>query len=202
MHWPVPMNPNGNHPFIPKLPDGSRDLDKSWTHIKTWQELEKLPDTGKVRAIGVSNYSVKFLKELLPQAKIVPAINQIENHVYLPQQDIVDFCKSKGIHISAYSPLGSTSSPLMKEDGVIKVAEKRGVSPGCVLLSYNVARGNSVLPKSVTASRIEENLKVVELDASDMEALQSISKTTVKRFVYPDFGIDFGFPDKSVAAAA
>lgn len=131
------MNPAGQPPLIPRHKDGSRDLDTSWSHLQTWSELEKLPATGKVRAIGVSNYSVKYLKELLPNAKIVPAINQIENHPYLPQQDIVDFCKSKGIHISAYSPLGSTKSPLMDQEGVTKIAEKRGVSPGCVLLSYH-----------------------------------------------------------------
>ncbi|KAI7672542.1 Aldo/keto reductase [Hortaea werneckii] len=81
MHWPVPMNPNGNHPMIPKLPDGSRDLDmKEWNHIKTWKEMEKLLKTGKTKAIGVSNYSVKFLEELLPHCEVMPAANQIENH--------------------------------------------------------------------------------------------------------------------------
>ncbi|RMY78064.1 hypothetical protein D0862_03852 [Hortaea werneckii] len=198
MHWPVPMNPNGNHPMIPKLPDGSRDLDmKEWNHIKTWKEMEKLLKTGKTKAIGVSNYSVKFLEELLPHCEVMPAANQIENHPYCPQQDIVDLCKSKGILIEAYSPLGSTGSPLFQEEGVQEVAKKHNVGPGTILISYQVNKGQCALPKSVTPSRIEENLKTVKLDSSDMDALEGIHKKKgITRFVYPAFGVNLGFPDK------
>lgn len=86
--------------------------------------------------IGVSNYSIKFLEELLPQASIVPAANQVENHPYLPQQELSDYCKSNGILIEAYSPLGSTGSPLFKEEGVQEVAKKHNVGAGNVLISY------------------------------------------------------------------
>eukprot|EP01111_Echinosteliopsis_oligospora_P000716 TRINITY_DN1084_c0_g1_i2.p1 TRINITY_DN1084_c0_g1~~TRINITY_DN1084_c0_g1_i2.p1 ORF type:complete len:307 (+),score=89.07 TRINITY_DN1084_c0_g1_i2:41-961(+) len=197
MHWPCPMNPHGNDPKFPKLPDGTRDLDKSWTHIQTWLGLEKLLQTGKVKAIGVSNYSVKFLEELLQHATITPAVNQIENHPYLPQQEIVDFCKNKGIHISAYSPLGSTGSPLFKDDVIQSIASKHSVSVGTILLSYHVARGSSVLPKSVTPSRIEENFKIVDLKEEEMKELEAIHKNKgLSRFVYPAFGVNFGFPDK------
>ena len=137
MHWPCPMNPHGNDEKFPKLPDGSRDLDKSWSYIKTYKEMEKLLPTGKTKAIGVANHSKKFLEELLPHVHVVPAVNQIENHPQLPQQEIVDFCKEKGIHITAYSPLGSTGSPLMKNEIVRKIAKERGVTPGNVLLSYH-----------------------------------------------------------------
>jgi glycerol 2-dehydrogenase (NADP+) len=131
----------GNHPLFPKLADGARDIDHSITHIQTWQNLEKLiqshPD--KVKAIGVANYSVKYMEKLLAQATIVPAVNQIENHPLLPQQEVVDFCKDKGIHITAYSPLGSTGSPLFKDEGVLEVAKKHSVGPAAVLLSYHRA---------------------------------------------------------------
>jgi glycerol 2-dehydrogenase (NADP+) len=198
MHWPVPMNPNGNHPLFPKLEDGSRDLDRSITHIDTWKNLEKLikAHPEKVKAIGVANYSVKYLEKLLPQASIVPAANQIENHPLLPQQEVYDFCKQKGIHITAYSPLGSTGSPLFKDETVLEVAKKHSVSAGCVLLSYHLARNSSVLAKSVTPSRIDENRKLISLDDSDMEKLASMTKDGVKRFVYPPFGVNCGFPDK------
>lgn len=196
MHWPCPMNPTGNHPLFPKLPDGSRDLDKSWSHVQTYKEMEKLLQTGKVKAIGVSNYSKQYLEELLPQVDVVPAVNQIENHPLLPQQEIVDFCNEKGIHITAYSPLGSTGSPLMKDEAVVKIAKETGVTPGNVLLSYHIARGSSVLAKSVTPSRIEENMNLVKLDNKQMAELKDISKDGVTRFVYPDFGVQFGFPDK------
>lgn len=99
--------------------------------------MEKLPATGKARAIGVSNHSVPFLEKLLAEATIVPATNQIENHPQLPQQEIVDFCKSKGILIEAYSPLGSTGSPLFAAEPVVEIAKKRDVSPATVLLSWH-----------------------------------------------------------------
>lgn len=193
--------------------------------------MEKLLATGKVKAIGVANYSVRYLEQLLPHCTITPAVNQIENHPSLPQQEIVDFCKSKGIHITAYSPLGSTGSPMMKEKAILEVAEKRSITPAAVLLSYHstspfslwqqiaqlllwkditlkyiliciVARGSSVLAKSVTPERIKANMNLVKLDVSDMKALDDYSNELVKsgkvvRYVYPAFGVDFGFPDKS-----
>ena len=136
MHWPVAMNANGNHPLFPKLPDGSRDLDLDRKHTQTWKDMEKLPATGKAKTVGVCNYSVKFLEELLKEASTPPAINQIENHPYLPQEDIVQFCDKNEIVVTAYSPFGSSGSPLFQEEGIKKVAEKHQVSPGTVLLSY------------------------------------------------------------------
>ena len=197
MHWPIAMNPNGNHEKFPKLPDGSRDLLGDRSHIDTYKEMEKLLKTGKTKAIGVANYSKRYLEQLLPHVDIVPAANQIENHPLLPQQEITDLCREKGIHVTAYSPLGSTGSPLMHDPHVIKLAEAKEVTPGCILLSYHVARGNSVLAKSVTPSRIDENKKVIDLSTSDLASLADISRSGVTRFVYPAFGVDFGFPDKS-----
>ncbi|KAH7399171.1 NADP-dependent oxidoreductase domain-containing protein [Phaeosphaeria sp. MPI-PUGE-AT-0046c] len=199
MHWPVPMNPNGNHFLFPKLADGARDIDHSLTHVQTWQNLESLikshPD--KVKAIGVANYSVKYMEKLLAKATIVPAVNQIENHPQLPQQEVVDFCKEKGIHVTAYSPLGSTGSPLFKDEVVLECAKKHGTGPGAVLLSYHLARGSSVLAKSVTPSRIDENKNLIQLDGEDMQKLEAIHKTTgLTRYVYPPFGVNAGFPDK------
>lgn len=132
------MNPEGNDDKFPKLPDGSRDIihDGSYHHTQTWKQMEELPKD-KARAIGVSNYSVRYMEELLKVAKVVPAANQIENHPALPQNDVVSLCKEKGIHIMAYSPLGSTGGPLFKEEAVIKVAEKHKVEPAAVLLSWH-----------------------------------------------------------------
>ncbi|KAL4956138.1 NADP-dependent oxidoreductase domain-containing protein [Aspergillus filifer] len=203
VHWPLAMNPKGNHELFPKLADGSRDLVREHSHVTTWKNMEDLitQHPEKVKAIGVSNYSVKYLEELLPQVKIVPAVNQIENHPALPQQEIVDFCKEKGILITAYSPLGSTGSPLFKEDAIVKVAEKRGVAPATVLLSWHLARGSSVLAKSVTPSRIEDNRNLVKLDQENIDLIGKYSAELAanngfQRYVYPPFGVNFGFPDK------
>lgn len=197
MHWPLAMNPDGNHEKFPKLPDGSRDLVLERKPVETYRDMEQLVRSGKVKAIGVSNFSKKFLEQLLRNVSVVPAVNQIENHPLLPQQEIVDLCKSKGILVEAYSPLGSTGSPLMKKDEVIKVARETGVSPGTVLLSYHVARGVVALPKSVTPSRIEENFKVVKLSSEQLATLEKIHESGIQRLVYPPFGVNFGFPDKN-----
>ncbi|KAL9086835.1 MAG: hypothetical protein Q9159_003923 [Coniocarpon cinnabarinum] len=203
MHWPVPMNPNGNHPLIPKLADGSRDLDQSWSHTQTWTQLEALVPTGKAKSIGVCNYSVRNLEELLPSVKIRPAVNQIENHPYLPQQEIVDLCAEHRIHVTAYSPFGSSGSPIFKDGVVTDMAKKYNVTPGCILLSWQISRGISVIPKSVTPSRIKENTASTTLSQDDVAAISNIHKQQgYKRYVYPAFGVDLGFPKETVPTAA
>ncbi|EHK97518.1 putative protein GCY [Glarea lozoyensis 74030] len=194
VHWPVAMNPNGNHDKFPKHEDGSRDLIKDWSHVQTWKAMEKLVATGKVKAIGVCNYSVKYLEQLLKEASIVPAVNQIENHPSLPQQEVVDFCKEKGIHVTAYSPLGSTGSPMFEAAPIVEVAKKRGVTPA-------IARGSSVLAKSVNSERIKANMELIDLDTEDMKTLNAYADGLEKsgkvvRYVYPAFGVNFGFKDK------
>ncbi|OTA98373.1 hypothetical protein M426DRAFT_326026 [Hypoxylon sp. CI-4A] len=202
VHWAVGMNPHGSDDRFPKLADGSRDILWNHDHVATWKQMEGLLKTGKTRAIGVCNYSRPYLEQLLAQATVVPAINQIENHPALPQQEVVDFSREKGIHIVAYSPLGSTGGPLLKSEPVARVAARKGTSPGTVLLSYHVARGATVLAKSVTESRIKANLEIVDLDDEDLKILNDYSDSLVKagkveRYVYPPFGINFGFPDKN-----
>jgi diketogulonate reductase-like aldo/keto reductase len=103
----------------------------------------------------------------------------------------------------AYSPLGSTGGPLLTAEPVVQVAQKHGVKPAAVLLSYHLARGSTVLAKSVTPERIRENIQsLIELDGEDMKVLNEYSEGLkregkLQRFVYPPFGVDFGFPDKS-----
>lgn len=197
MHWPIAMNPQGNHEKFPKRADGSRDLLRERRPLDTYKDMEKLLETGKVKAIGVSNFSRRFLEDLLPHINVTPAVNQIENHPLLPQQEIIDFCRANGILVEAYSPLGSTGSPLMKNEKVVEIATRTKVSPSTVLLSYHIARGIVALPKSVTPDRIEENFRTVDLSPAQVKALDSVSQSGMQRVVYPDFGINFGFPDKN-----
>ncbi|ERS98261.1 uncharacterized protein SPSK_06425 [Sporothrix schenckii 1099-18] len=201
VHWPLLMNPEGSDDRFPKLPNGERDIIRDYSHIQIWKNMETLVATGKTKAIGVSNYSKKYLEELLPVATVVPAVNQIENHPALPQQEIVDLCRARGIHVMAYSPFGSTGGPLFTAAPVVAIAAKHSVPPATVLLSYHLARGSTVLAKSVSDARIEANKTVVDLDAEDVAALDAYSAQLTKdgqlqRFVYPPFGIPFGFPDK------
>ena len=202
---PVAYNPNGNDPKFPMLPDGSaRDVDWSRSHIDTWKDMESLLSTGKVRAIGVSNYSEKYLRQLLPHCKVIPAVNQIENHPLLPQSEITSLCKEKGILVEAFSPFGSTGSPLMSDSAVSAVAKRHGVGQGTVLLSWHVSAGRVALAKSVTEQRIMENLGVVELASEDIKELEGVPERNggIKRFIYPPHGVNFGFPDKDFGTVA
>ena len=122
-----------------------------------YKEVETIykenPD--KVKAIGISNWSVSYLDRLLKNSTIIPAINQIELHPSCTQTELVKFSQSKGIAITAYSPLGSTGTPLAYNDVVKKVAEKKGVSPQTILVSLWANMDQiSVLSKSVTPERI------------------------------------------------
>ncbi|KAI5478353.1 hypothetical protein MNV49_005204 [Pseudohyphozyma bogoriensis] len=193
IHWPVPLNPNGNDPKFPTTPDGARDLHAGWKIADTWKQMEAVLATGKVRAIGISNFSQAFVEDLLKTAKVTPAVNQIELHPYLPQIELVEWLQSKGITPQAYSPLGSTNSPLLSDPAILKIAEKHGAGAGNVLISYQVARGVVVLPKSVTPSRIADNFKVLPLDAEDVETLNKIHVGKIQRFVRPVWPIDLKF---------
>lgn len=107
--------------------------------------MESLVDAGKVRAIGVSNFNVKQLQRLLSYARIKPACNQVESHPWLPQQELVDFCKANQVTVMAYSPLGSQSGPvamhtitkyLLQDESVVKAAKQLGVQPAQILLAW------------------------------------------------------------------
>ena len=137
------------------MQDGKPDRDVDWLDV--YKEVEKIykenPD--KIKAIGISNWSVSYLERLLIHATVIPAINQIELHPSCTQTELVEFSKSKGIAITAYSPLGSTGAPLASNDIVRGVAEKKGVSPHTILVSLwaNMDQ-TSVLAKSVTPEHI------------------------------------------------
>ncbi|KAJ6300018.1 hypothetical protein OIU76_020919 [Salix suchowensis] len=131
----------------------------------TWRAMEALYDSGKARAIGVSNFSSKKLGDLLAVARVPPAVNQVECHPVWQQPKLHEFCKSKGVHLSGYSPLGSPGKGMIKTQ-VLKnsilntIAEKLGKSPAQVALRWGLQTGHSVLPKSTSESRIKENFDI------------------------------------------
>ncbi|AMD21993.1 HFR138Wp [Eremothecium sinecaudum] len=183
LHFPIPQKefePDGENLSVQSYLAHNFAYDEEWTFVDTWRLVQKLPETGKARAVGVSNFSVNYLNKLLadPELKVVPAVNQIEVTPYLPQEEVIEFCKSKNILIEAYSPLGSTGAPVAKEPEVIELAEKYGVTPAQVLINYAVNRGLVVLPKSVTNERIDANLKSFKIESVDVEKLNSIHKRT------------------------
>jgi len=165
MHWPCSTDPDDLKKHYP-----------DWTFLDTWSEMQKLVGTGKVRNIGVSNFDQENLEKLLahPDTKIVPAVNQIELHPNHPSSKLLKFNESKGIHSTAYSCLGSTDSPLYKDKTLLDLAEKKGKTPQQVMLQWGLQRGTSVIPKSVTKSRIEANFQLDGWELND-EELEKVS---------------------------
>lgn len=198
IHWPLGFNPKGNHYLFPTKEDGSADYDFSFDIVKMWREFERIyKTTKKVRAIGVSNCSIPMLESLLPHVEVVPAANQIELHPYLPQPELVDYCKQRGILIEAYSPLGSVGGPLLKEKGILDLAAKHNAEPASVLISWHLLEGRVVLPKSVNPKRIKSNSVLVPLSKDDLEYLDKLSeKYGIHRYNNPQWGAGIlKFPD-------
>ncbi|KAH6718784.1 glycerol dehydrogenase Gcy1 [Leptodontidium sp. MPI-SDFR-AT-0119] len=187
MHWPISLDPNTG------AEHGKEDRIHShlagWDFRDTWKEMEKLLEGNKVKAIGIANFSSRNLNTLLETAKVVPAVNQTELHPFLPQDELHRLCKEKGIHQTAFGPLGGSGSTLHDEPIVTNIAEKRNVTPANVLLSWGIQKGWSVIPKSTNAGRIRNNLEgVFSLCDEEMNQLNSLARSKGRRFNRPNWG--------------
>jgi len=168
VHWPQAEDKAGK-----TIPYG-----QSPTINETWKDMEALVGP-ECKAIGVSNFSVKNLKILLEQATVVPAVDQVECHIYLPQTSLDKFCKEKGIILTAYSPLGQPpagqTTPVLQEPLVKELAKKYNTEPGTILISWVAQRpGWNVIPKSSNPTRLKANFEIVKLDQADHDALTAI----------------------------
>ena len=143
--------------------------------LECWRELERCVDEGLIRSIGVSNFSRPKLEELIRDARVKPAVNQIESHPLLPNTELVRWCQSNDIAVTAYSPLAQGGA-VFADSTVVSIADKHGVTPAQVLLRWNVERGVVVIPKSVTPKRIAQNAEVFGfgLDDDDMRRMESL----------------------------
>jgi len=138
---------------------------------KAWQALEEIQAAGGAKSIGVSNYTIRHLEEMRNYAKVTPAVNQVELHVFLQQPELVKYCREHNIVIEAYSPLAHAKA--MDNDVIAAIAKKHDKTYAQVMLRWCVQNDFVVLPKSVTPSRIEENIDIFDfqLDDEDMEAI-------------------------------
>ncbi len=185
IHWPVVFK--SNIEGFPKNEEDFLALDEV-PIIETWNAMIEAKNQGLIKNIGVSNFSIKKLEDLIDQTEDFPTVNQVELHPYLHQDELLQFCQSHKIHLTAYSPLGSGDrTPQMKADDepslleneiVLKIANKHKCSPAQVLLKWSVERGTSVIPKSTNAQRIKENLKSIDvnLTGEDMNELKTLDK--------------------------
>ncbi|KAI8178230.1 D-galacturonate reductase [Colletotrichum sp. SAR 10_75] len=196
IHWPVRLVANETSDLLPVNPDGTRSVDRSWDQSETWRQMEELYASGKVKAIGVANWSIPYLEELRKTWTVVPAVNQVELHPYLPQHELRAYCEKLGILLEAYSPLGSTGAPIMSDPEIQQIAAKQNTSAATVLISYHVNQGVVALPKSVSEARITSNRQVVELSKEELELLNGLAaKGKAKRINTPLWGFDLGFAD-------
>ncbi|CRG85122.1 hypothetical protein PISL3812_02254 [Talaromyces islandicus] len=191
IHWPVSFRYSNE--TIQPIDAKTGLIDVIDVPIKdTWAAMERLVEQGKVRTIGVSNFTREKIEELFKTAKIRPAVNQIEAHPYLQQRDLLQWSKDNQIVITGYSPLGNNiyNIPRAVDDNlVIDIARKLGKTPAQVLISWAVQRGTVVLPKSVTAERIRSNFEDFVLPEDAFEAVQSLEKH--KRMNFPArLGVD------------
>lgn len=177
MHWPHGLNKDGE----PYGYEEEKHLGPTFN--ERWAQMEDIflnTHKGKVKAIGISNFSPKTLPILLKTAKVVPAVNQIEAHPYLPDLKLLDLCKEKGIHVTAYSPLGQRNTSILSDEDLIDIAAKYKVTVGQVALSWAVQRGTSVAPKSTNEGRMKQNITLIKLSDDDMKRITDIHKDAAR----------------------
>jgi diketogulonate reductase-like aldo/keto reductase len=160
--------------------------------------MEHLYESGKAKAIGVSNFTIKHLEHLLSVAKIPPHLNQVEVHPFLPNTELIDYCKKKNIQIVAYSPLGSqnqvpTTGERVSENPLLnETAKKGGHTLAQTLIAWGIKRGYAVLPKSSNPDRIKSNFKDYEMPEEEFAAINKVAEGRHFRFVNmkDEFGYD------------
>ena len=140
----------------------------------TWKAMEKIKRKGLTRHIGVSNFSIKKLDELSKQSETKPEVNQVEIHPFFTQEKMLRYCRENDIIVTAYSPLGSrhlikTNESITQQQIIIRLAEKYNCTPAQIILAWGMARGYAVIPKSVNADRIIENIGALSVQLTDSE---------------------------------
>ncbi|GLX47343.1 aldo/keto reductase [Streptomyces sp. MB22_4] len=156
IHWPLP----------------ARDL-----YVDTYKALEKLYADGRVRAIGVSNFLPEHLRRLAEETSVIPAVNQIELHPHLQQHAAREYHEEQGIRTEAWSPLGQGKG-LLEVPAIVAIGQKHNRTPAQVVLRWHIQQGTIVIPKSVTPSRIKENIEVFDfsLDEEDLAAIGALNE--------------------------
>jgi 2,5-diketo-D-gluconate reductase A len=157
IHWPLPARYDGDY-------------------VSTWQALEEFYRDGRARSIGVSNFQPHHLRRLHTECEIPPAVDQIEVHPYLTQDEVRQFCGGHQIAIEAWSPIAQ--GQVLDDPTIVSIAGRAGRSPAQVVLRWHIERGDIVFPKSVTPARIAENIDIFdfELSGEDTEAISALNK--------------------------
>jgi alcohol dehydrogenase (NADP+) len=173
IHTPFAFQPGDEQD--PRDQNGNVIYDRDVTLLDTWRALENLVDNGKCRAIGLSDVGLEELKNIYAAARIKPAVVQVEAHPYLPETELLEFCKQNGVVFLAFAPLGHGMRPGPLEDPVIlAIAARVGKTPAQVLLAWAVQRGTALLTTPRSAARARENFDISALPEDALEEIDRI----------------------------
>ncbi len=179
IHTPFAFRPGDEQD--PRDERGQVVYDPGVTLAETWGALERLVDDGRCGAIGLSDITLEKLREIVAVARIKPAVVQVESHPYLPEWELLDFCREHGIVLLAFAALGHGLDPKLLEDPVItSIAQRAQKTPAQVALAWAVQRGTAFLTTSTTPRRIQENFDISSLPEEAMRAMRDDITTNVR----------------------
>jgi diketogulonate reductase-like aldo/keto reductase len=179
IHTPFAFQPGDDQE--PKDGNGRFIYDSGVTLRETWQALESLVDEGRCGAIGLSNVDLDKLREIVDTARIKPAAVEVESHPYLPEWDLLDYCREQGIVLLAFAALGHAMKPRLLDDPVIvDIAQRVGKTPAQVALAWAVQRGTAFLTTSTKPARIRENFEISTLPDDALQELRDRVATKIR----------------------
>jgi diketogulonate reductase-like aldo/keto reductase len=200
IHTPFAFQPGDEQD--PRDASGGVIYDKGVTLLDTWRALECLVDEGKCKAIGLSDVNLDQVKEIFESGRIKPAVVHVESHPYLPQWELLDYCKSNGIVLQAFAALGHSSEPNLLADPVITaIARRVNKTPAQVLLAWAIQRGTALLTTSKTPGRIKENFDVSTLPDDAVREISEGIKLRVRFNPVVETGVP-GFIPRGKGAAS
>ena len=188
IHTPFAFRPGDEQD--PRDGSGNVIYDTGVTLLDTWRAMEGLVDEGRCKAIGLSDISTDKVNEIFKAARIKPAVVHVESHPYLPEWDLLDYCRKHGIVLQAFAALGHGSEPKLLEDPLItSIAQRAKKTPAQVLLAWGIQRGTALLTTSTTPSRIKENFEVSTLPEDAIREISEGIKSRVRFNAVVETGI-------------
>ncbi|HTZ70456.1 MAG TPA: aldo/keto reductase [Acetobacteraceae bacterium] len=179
IHTPFAFKPGDEQD--PRDEQGQVIYDSEVTLLETWQALERLVDEGRCGSIGLSDITLEKAREIVAAARIKPAVVEVESHPYLPEWELLDFCREHGIVLLAFAPLGHAIEPKITEDPVItSIARRVHKTPAQVALAWAVQRGTALLTTSTKPDHIQENFEISTLPEDAMREIRDDITTTVR----------------------